>query len=757
MLEPPSPELQQRLRDWQLCRPSDLRRARRIVRRLAHDLPAFDSVWIDALVQLGCLTPYQARILESPCPSDLKCGDVLILNELGRSAWGHTWLGRQIGQSQVCVVKHIGAPRERQAIILERGRKLVADASRYEQRQIVAPFCLETDPSSCRFISRFIPGLSLQELLIRRGRFPVSVVAELLYQLATALNDWHRLGQVHGDVRLSHVRIDPQGMAYLVEAGLRPVIEPEVTLHATLALEAYDGIAPELIGIGHAPTPAADMYALGCLAWQLLAGRPPYIVADPLAKLAAHQTRTIEDIREWAPETPAELSNFIAQLTSRSPEQRPTSDLVLTILPRLSRVGQRGLKRFRQTFDVAVPHLRTSRSASRVAWPTAIAVAASTALMAAFIVHPGSRQELLSLGTAWWQADSSSRVAPVDVEIDSTSGLLPLPPPAPDGTILLTAAGPYGVAAIQHAGPVRIAAAEGVCPEILVRATPLRIAAESLQIERVRIKYDRLWKSADRPRALVMVQAQRITLEGYEQDLGTPKDRHAEPVPLVGIAWRLVEPGDPDAGQLLVRNSLFFGDGVGIFGNQSLRHVQLENVLRTGKNAWFEVVRGEFSPRLRWDAAHVTCRESGPLLRFRSQSDWSSRAVEIRCTQSVLGLNVTDAALMELESASLPADAIVWDGESTMIPVHLPLARRIAPDGHSLESVVTDDWWFDGLMAGAFQFAGPPTHAVSDSLLGETEIPRSSPELPGIRPQGWSPCQSSVGSPSEPEISLDLP
>lgn len=757
MLEPPSPELQQRLRDWQLCRPGDLRRARRIVRRLAHDLPAFDSVWIDALVQLGCLTPYQARILESSRPEDLQCGDVLILDELGRSAWGHTWFGRLAGQPQGCVVKQVLAPRERQADLVERGRQLIADATRFETRQIVAPFRMQEGPFGCRFLSHFIPGLSLRELLIRRGRFPVGVVTELAYQLATALRDWHGCGQVHGDLRLSHVRIDPQGIAYLVESGLRPVIEPEVTLHATLALEAYDGIAPELIGIGHRPAPPADMYALGCLLWQLLAGRPPFIVADPLAKLAAHQTRTIEDIREWAPETPTELAELIVQLTARLPEQRPTGDDVLATLQRLTRIGRRGLKQFRQTFDVAVPHLRATRVSSLVTWPMAITVAACLALTAALVAHPGARQELLSLGTTWWQADASSQASTIDVQIDSTSGLLPLPQIAPDGTILLTEAGPYGVASIQHAGPVRIAAVPGVCPEILVRATPLRIAAESLQIEQVRIKYDRLWKSAERPRALVMVQAQRITLEGYEQDLGTARDRKSESTSLVGIAWRLVEPADPEAGKLQIRNCLFFGDGVGLFGNQAFRHVQIENTLRMGKDAWFEIVRGEFVPTLRWEASHLTCRESGPLMRFRSQAEWAVRSIEIECSQSVLGLSVPAAALLELDAENLPADAIVWNGESTMIPVNLTLARRLPTDGSSLEPIATDDWWFDGLMAGQFQFAGPPTHTVQDSHLGETDIPRSSPELPGILQHGWSACQDSRFSPEEPEISLELP
>ena len=64
MWEPPTEELRGRLLTLNLCSPRDWRRCRPIVRRLARDLPTFDSVWLDALVQLGRLTPFQARRLE---------------------------------------------------------------------------------------------------------------------------------------------------------------------------------------------------------------------------------------------------------------------------------------------------------------------------------------------------------------------------------------------------------------------------------------------------------------------------------------------------------------------------------------------------------------------------------------------------------------------------------------------------------------------------------------------------------------------
>ena len=65
MIEPPSKPLRETLLRLRICTAADFRRAKRRVRRLARDLPAFDFIWIDALLNLRRLTPFQARLLET--------------------------------------------------------------------------------------------------------------------------------------------------------------------------------------------------------------------------------------------------------------------------------------------------------------------------------------------------------------------------------------------------------------------------------------------------------------------------------------------------------------------------------------------------------------------------------------------------------------------------------------------------------------------------------------------------------------------
>ena len=72
---------------------------------MATDLPAFDSVWIDALVQLRRLTPFQAQILESPHPERLRVGPCVLVERLAVGFSGATYLARAIGTRQARILK----------------------------------------------------------------------------------------------------------------------------------------------------------------------------------------------------------------------------------------------------------------------------------------------------------------------------------------------------------------------------------------------------------------------------------------------------------------------------------------------------------------------------------------------------------------------------------------------------------------------------------------------------------------------------
>src|ERR1700733_9864172 len=93
-----------------LCSERDFRRCRRRVRKLARGIPAFDFVWIDALLHAGSLTPYQAKVLESSPPEQLCIGPCVLLDCFGRGEFAESYLARIPGGAEQVVLKRLHVP-----------------------------------------------------------------------------------------------------------------------------------------------------------------------------------------------------------------------------------------------------------------------------------------------------------------------------------------------------------------------------------------------------------------------------------------------------------------------------------------------------------------------------------------------------------------------------------------------------------------------------------------------------------------------
>ena len=279
-----------------LCSERDFRRCRRHVRRLARGIPAFDFVWIDALLHAGVITPFQAKVLETAPPEVLRVGPCVLLDRMGRGEFSETYLARTPGGFDHVVLKRLRLPTEEIGPAFERLRSLIERLRGLDNPFAIGPHFVEHDGTDLIVLSRHAAGPNCRELLIRRGRYPVDVVGPIARQLASGLAALESRACLHGQIQLPNVRLTASGQAVLVDAGIGQALERGLILRGDVPPENYEGTAPELIGTGQAKTTATEIYALGCLIWQLLAGRPPFPTGDPLGKLAAHQSRAVPDI-----------------------------------------------------------------------------------------------------------------------------------------------------------------------------------------------------------------------------------------------------------------------------------------------------------------------------------------------------------------------------------------------------------------------------------------------------------------------------
>ncbi len=128
-------------------------------------------------------------------------------------------------------------------------------------------------------VHEFVPGASLADLLEQHGRFAPDDIANVLDQLGAALSHLHQGGVVHLDVTPRNVLITDDGLLKLIDFGLAQsagtVQEP--IGGSTFGTAAY--LAPEQ-ATGEPVGPATDVYALGCVVYELLTGTPPFTSAE---------------------------------------------------------------------------------------------------------------------------------------------------------------------------------------------------------------------------------------------------------------------------------------------------------------------------------------------------------------------------------------------------------------------------------------------------------------------------------------------
>lgn len=787
VLEPLSEPIHSLLLELQLCSAADLRRCRRIVRHLTHDLPSFDSVWIDALVQLRRLTPFQARVLSSSEPRRLRIGRWVLFEHVGGGPFGETFLARPIEGRDVVVIKRVRG-RDGHALSTDavaRVERLVTDLSEFSHPSCVAPHeshlpPLHPEEGAMMLVSRFVDGPTLGELLVRRGRYTADVVVEIGRQLLDGLAALEARGHAHGDIRLANVRLTSNGVAVLLDAGVRSALDPELTVHSGLAPDRLDGIAPELIGTGRAPNAASDLYALGCLQWQLLAGRPPFPGGDPLAKIAAHQTKVIDDVRRWAPDTPADLAEALRRMTARDPAARPqriADAAAVWGTPRAA--GRRRLRKFlRFCTTPAEPDERDHR-ASPLRWAIALASLFALSGLAVSLADRGARAELLDVSSRVrdWVGSRllKSRTATDNSRQGGSAGdsaggshgstpatragaeLQPLPAPDPDGVIFLKSNGPFETSKITSVGSLTIRGQRGLQPILVVTDKPLEIGAEVVRLENLHLRRGGDATTMVPPKTLLRVQCQTLHVDqcSFEThsfadvksrvSIATSDTRTFDELP-VALAWRVADDGDPSGGRIELRDCVFSGATPAIHLASALRQIAFDNCLKLGPGPLVHLATPpEIDARLRGGRKvevkfqNLTCRRSGSVIRWKLADDWqptSSPVLIVESTDCVLDLLPGSSALVELASASAKPTwlrSTRWTGEGSLAPPDLTVAATSTGSATTLTPLDASALSLDGLSSGSFQFAGDFSLSPADAAVTEWEAPRLSTAPPGIR------------------------
>ncbi len=173
---------------------------------------------------------------------------------------------------------------------------------------------------------RYAGGGDVRSLVLRRGPLPAGRVAAIVSPVASALDAAHAAGLVHRDVKPANMLLDTRpgrpDHVYLSDFGLSKEAFGSAGLTGTgQFLGTVDYAAPEQIG-GQVVDGRADQYALGCTAFEMLCGQPPFRRELGMAALMAHLHDPPPAVSSLRPGLPAGLDEVFARVLAKSPQNR---------------------------------------------------------------------------------------------------------------------------------------------------------------------------------------------------------------------------------------------------------------------------------------------------------------------------------------------------------------------------------------------------------------------------------------------------
>ncbi|MFN2400226.1 MAG: protein kinase [Gemmatimonadaceae bacterium] len=180
---------------------------------------------------------------------------------------------------------------------------------------------------SLYYVMPYVEGETLRQMLVRAGELPVTNAVRILGDIADALDYAHARGLVHRDVKPENVMLSGRH-AMVMDFGVAKAVN-EATGHHTktsvgIALGTPSYMAPEQAAGDHVDH-RADIYALGVMAYEMLAGRPAFVGASAQQLLAAHITATADPLSKHRPGVPPALAELVRRCLEKKPADRPQS------------------------------------------------------------------------------------------------------------------------------------------------------------------------------------------------------------------------------------------------------------------------------------------------------------------------------------------------------------------------------------------------------------------------------------------------
>jgi eukaryotic-like serine/threonine-protein kinase len=260
-----------------------------------------------------------------------RVGPFELERKLGVGGMGVVYLATYLKNGRKMAVKVLAPEMSADNRLLRRFLREMHILSRLRHPHIVRYYGGGKDKTQHFYAMEYMDGGSVEQLLKKKGRFSWDETIGFTRQVALALEYAHNHGIIHRDLKPANLFLGKDGLVKLGDFGIARDTQATALTAAGRTVGTYAYMAPEQISGKPPVSRKTDLYALGCVMFEMITGKPPFNAPTAAEMLFAHLEQDPPEINSAVPDCPVDLDRVISKLLEKDPEERYYDALALQV------------------------------------------------------------------------------------------------------------------------------------------------------------------------------------------------------------------------------------------------------------------------------------------------------------------------------------------------------------------------------------------------------------------------------------------
>ena len=244
-----------------------------------------------------------------------------IIRAIGEGGMANVYLAQDTILDRKVAVKILRGDLAEDEKFVRRFQREAISASSLNDPNIVEVYDVGEDNGKYFIVMEYVQGLTLKQLIKKRGNLTLPEVIDIMIQLTRAVSHAHESYIIHRDIKPQNVIILEDGRVKIMDFGIAVALNSGEFTQTNSVMGTVYYIPPEQAN-GGAATIKSDIYSLGILMYELVTGHVPFKGDNPVEVAIKHMNEPIPSICEYDPEMPRSIENIILRASAKNPDNR---------------------------------------------------------------------------------------------------------------------------------------------------------------------------------------------------------------------------------------------------------------------------------------------------------------------------------------------------------------------------------------------------------------------------------------------------